>query len=246
MKRIAWVLLTVELAAQNGKPVIEAGRRAQMHRDLAIVLETHGSRLTKPGKERLRVPATLTRPGRADSNVIVTIEFPDKVRVDEGANAIGSDGADGWKNNGQAAKDETDLVELLQYDMPERLLIGQGQGRSMRQIGTGFRMGSGAGAPSFDVYEVEERVTERGRARNQRKRFFVNSSTLRMERVETFENSVAGNSSTVTMLSNWRTVDDFSFAGMVERYENGALTHKLVFGTPVVSAGQNDNVFKKP
>lgn len=243
----ALVLGITNLCAE---PPIGRGRAQQLRADVALLLDNHGDRLTRDGKERLAIAATLSRGGKASGAVRLLLEAPDKVRIEESGAVFGSDGDDRWKGGGTAAKDELDLIETLLYDSMDRFLIGQSEGLPTRLLGTRFRADGRTGGNYvgvlYDVFDVEEQVRDRGAKRRLSKRFFVNSDSQRLERVEYAVDAPSGRLHVAVQLANWRRIDGNDIPGSVVRYENGVETHKLEIGAATISAKAADGLFRNP
>lgn len=227
-------------------------KREVLRPELEFALAAYGDRLVKPGRERVTWSGSLVRKGAADKKFTLTGELPDLIRIDiqdspDAAKSVGFDGNSAWKAGGALQKEDSDLIETLLYDTPERFFLMQSQGVSLRKLGSNFRLDGKVGTPysgpTYDVYFGLETVKASATEKVQPKYYLVNYNTLLLERVQ-YEDASAGGVKVQTLIEAWRTVDGNKVPGIIRRVENGVEVMRLTIGAASLGPAVADNAFR--
>ena len=230
----------------QAQPYLKKGHLNAAFREF---LNAAGNRFEVPGNERLRLTGNLTSTAGGQNGAAqlqITLEFPGKLRAD-GQGALISAGGDPWKSNGQADKNDTDLIESLINDSVEYFLVGQRQGASVRRIGLrAFVKNStipNATAHHYDVYQSVDRVQVSGQTRETIKLYCFDSVTHLLERIA--YTSQAG-VRIETVYSGWQSVQQQKVPMQIARYENGKAVFTFTATAVALSAAASDRLFDHP
>lgn len=201
-----------------------------------------GTRLRRPGKERITAVASLSRNQDAASPVEITWELPQKIRIDEGQGPVIFD----WGNPSQAIsqnRETADTIETLLEDSLEGFFAAQ-RGGSIRFLGAGFRTRTGdPQEPSFEIVEVWIPSRFRNEAQPTVKQYWFDSRTKLLSRVIYRIAAVSGSGFVEVFWSDWRDVDGEKVAFQVERKEAGQTTLRLALTSALVSPKVDDGRF---
>lgn len=261
----AWWKATPGLAATTAsaveKPVKTVNekylRRSRLTPHQRELLKALGDRLEKPGKERLTLLGTITRLTEADRSpapISLTLEFPDRLRLEEirGNKKLitAFDGSKTWGQGKTLKRSDEDLVETLLFDSVEHFLLGQLQGYATRLLGTNFRLDDGTNpnyaGPFYDIYEVTDELPGATEPRTQTKLYYFNSATALLERVR-YESDRDGVPVSVEILfDDWQAVGGQGVPRQLTRRENDQPVLQLNLTVTGFSARQADNLFAKP
>lgn len=238
-------------AAQDGDPDENSkySWRERLPPRLRESLALMGSRLEKPGKERLTLEGTLSFGGAAAAPLRLTRELPDRIRLEVGASRgkhiFAFNGRRAGKGGGAVNASEADLIETLAFDTVENLFTSAGRGASFRQLTLHSQAGDGEGyaGPFYDVYEVTSDVRMGEDVRRQAKLLYVNSDTLLPEMVR-YERERDGTLTQVEVrLSEWREVGGQMLPFRVVRLEDGNPVITLEISAADLSPETRDGAF---
>jgi hypothetical protein len=217
-------------------------RRSLLSPQLVWNLSALGDRLERPGKERLSVTGTLTRPGDPQpAEVVALLEFPGRLHltIQKGiqTRVITFDGELAKAVGSPLDFGEQDLIETLVYGTAERFFMTQMQGQATRFLGARFRIDEGASdkysGPYYDIYQVADQIKTSTTQREQEKLYYFNSETLLLERVSYKINREGAEVKIEEMIGGWTKEQGQQVARRIERLENG----KSAFVFAVRSAG---------
>ena len=226
-------------------------RRSNLSPKLNWHLNAMGDRLEKPGRERLSVTGTLSRPDSQTEEVQAVWEFPDRLRLTRQkgnqTRVIAFDGEQVKAVGNRLDEAEQDLIETLVYGSAEHFFETQMQGMATRLLGSRFRLDDGSSAdysgPFYDVYKVGDQVKTAVDQLERLKLYYFNSDTLLLERV-VYE--IYRNGATVKVeerLGDWTKEQGQQVARRTERFENGESVFVLTIGAAHLSARADDGVF---
>lgn len=239
------------LAAQDGDPDANSkySSREALPPRLRETLALLGSRLEKPGKERLTFEGTLSFGGAAAAPLRLTRELPDRIRLEVGAKRgreiYAFNGRRAGKGGGAVNSSEADLIETLAFDTVENLFTSTARGASFRQLALHSQAGDGEGyaGPFYDVYEVTSDVMIGEDVRRQVKLLYVNSDTLLPEMVR-YERERDGTLAQVEVrLSDWREVGGQMLPFRVVRLEDGNAVITVEISAADLSPETRDGAF---
>lgn len=249
---------TVAVSPQGGPPAIQYIRCSHLTTHVCDALKVAGNRLQVPGKERLTITGSLTRvlPGGATDVVPIRLitEYPHRMRLEEQrlgqVKVIAFDGQQAWSNLGLLTPPDLELIRSIVFDHPDHFFIGQMEGAATRFLGKGFRASATADpnytGPFSDIYEVEDRMTMGSQSTIQRKLVFLNTNTLRVERIR-YQIMRATLPVTVQLSTPaWHTVNDQLVPDNIERLENGLSVWKLTGSSWTVTPRLDDGTFARP
>lgn len=220
--------------------------------ELEFSVEAHGDRMLKPGKERMVLAGTITRPASGSEPFQLVRQLPDLTRLDvqgagTGAPAIGFDGSAPWTTAGRFEAGDSGLIESLVYDTPERFFFMQAQGVPARKLGANFRMDGKTGTPysgpCYDIYLAVDSVRTANGTKLQPKYYLVNSSTLLLERIQ-YRDASAGNVSIETVISDWLTVNGNRVPKTILRLEKGVEVLRLTVNSAAFGPAATDGAFR--
>lgn len=214
--------------------------------DIRPLLDAHAERLDGVGKQRIVMDATLTEKS-GTTPVLVIWQLPNHLRVQAvsgPARVITFDGTTATSSRAGGATADDDLLESLAADSLEGLLTAVTSGQGYRLLGRGFvphpSVVPNYTGPSFDLYDLEARVTERRDRPTRHKRFSFTSGTSLLARV-TYR--VGTGTVTETVYSDWQVLDGVAVPGRVRRVENEVEVFNLVRGTTRILAGTDQLPF---
>jgi hypothetical protein len=215
-----------------------------------------GDRLETPGADRFGFSGTFTRsngssPGASNADLIV--ELPYNVRIDDqksnGKQTTIFDGTSTWKSNGQAGKEESDLVDSFYNDSVEHFLQWQVQGVAIRLLGYRLRMVdvlNPATALVCDVYQVAAQVQSPGRPQEQRRNYCFHSDSHLLQKVSYDLPNTSPPTKVETWYENWQRVQGQMIPGKIARYENGVQVLSFTLSTAAVGPKAQDGAFNHP
>jgi hypothetical protein len=206
------------------------------------MLLTSGTRLRRPGKERITAAGSVSRNQGQRSPVQVTWEVPHRLRMDEGPASVIFDR--GNPAQAPAPNEETaDVIETLLEDSVEGFFASL-RGGTMRFLGSGFRLrGDPPGSPSYDIVEVWTKSRLRGSELTTIKRYWFDKRTKLLSRVVYRPGAVSGGELVEVFWSDWRDVQGEKVPFTVERKEGGRTTLLVRISSAVVSPQATDGRF---
>lgn len=237
----------------------QAGRlnRARLRPDVRNILTACGDRFEKPGKERLVLTGTITRPKEADSEphaFRIISELGGALRVEEQVGAqlqvtVFNRGRV-LKRNGVITGRDQDLLETLVFDTLDHFVESQANGQAIRMIGSRFRLDGGTEedytGPVYELYQVSDHVEIGEKSRIQPKFLYFNTNTLLLDRIH-YEVSRLGLTVRAEVeLGNWTDAAGQKVPGMIVRKENGQTTLTLAISSGAFAAGASDGIFDTP
>jgi len=201
-----------------------------------------GSRLRRPGKERVAVSGVVRRDQDAASPIEITWEIPQKIRIAEAARIFVFDGANPAPN---LPRDQqvADLMETFIEDSIEAFFIDQ-PGRSFRFVGSGFRDRRG-GLPdtSYEIIELWVPSGFRNGSQMTVKQYWFDARSKFLSRVIYHSTAARGSGLIEVLWNDWRNIQGERVPFSVERKEAGRTTFQLNFSSAVVSAKADDGRF---
>ena len=201
-----------------------------------------GTRLRRPGMERITAVGSLSRNRDAASPAEITWEFPQKIRIDDGRGPVIFDRGNPLQAIPQNQA-TADTIETLLEDSLEGFFAAQGGG-SIRFLGAGFRAGAGdPGEPSFEIVEVWSQSRFRNAGTPTVKQYWFDSRTKLLSRVVYPIAAVPGGDFVEVLWSDWRDVEGQKVAFLVERKEAGETTLRLTLTSVLVSPKAADGTF---
>jgi hypothetical protein len=223
---------------------------------LTPALGVLGTRLEKPGQERLTLVGTISRPQQSKgvSPVRLILEFPDQLRLEEHVGnllkvtLVGEVGAS--KLGGPLATEDQDEIESLLLDSADHFFAGRMQGLPMRSLGHFFRDDDGQTAnytgPYYELYQMYDQINLGAASRQQPKHFYFNFQTQLLERVR-YELTRNGVTTKVeTQIGGWKKINGQQVPGTITRLENGQPTLVLNIVSAIVSPHAADGIFTRP
>jgi hypothetical protein len=235
---------------------LEYVRRARLRPDLCSFIGALGNRLEVPGKERVTITGSLKVNATNPVDVRLITEFPNRMRLEEyvlgQTRVIAFDGQQPWTNLGVLTPADMDLIESISFDSVDRFFIGQTNGLATRALGKRFRVDEGNNlgysGPFYDIYEVTDRVSMASLLGSnlQSKVFYLNSDTLKLERIH-YQMKRASIPIAVDVLTpNWQSVNGQLVPISIERQENGNSIWKFTGSSWTLGPRVNDGIFSKP
>jgi hypothetical protein len=225
----------------------------QLHKALSIL----GTRLEKPGQERLTLLGTISRAQQAPAATLpmrLILEFPDKLRLEEQIGqqwritVFGEQGL--GKAGGSLKREDEDEIESLLFDSAEHFFAGQTQGLATRALGARFRLDDGTAenysGPYYDIYQMNDHVQFGPALRVQPKFFYFNSQTQLLERVRYELKRDGGVVNVETLIGGWQKVNNQHLPGTITRLENGLATLVLTVTSASFNQRAADGIFAKP
>jgi hypothetical protein len=215
-----------------------------------VALAQYGDRLQRAGKERITQTGTAFRPGADPTAFTIIRQLPNSVRYQErgdgGVATITFDGSALSRSTGNLTKKDTDLIETLAYDTPDRFFYFPANAIPYRSLGSGFQIIGADGRLSvrsaYEVYLVIDSVQQPEKLKQQPKYYYVNVDTRMVERIQ-YDDADSPGSKVAVVLSGWSAVSGNRLPSTLERFENGASVLKLVFDAASVSASAADGAF---
>ena len=213
------------------------------------LLEAHGDRLTRAGRERVTLVATVSKPDSASGTLPVeaqiVYQLPLKLRYSE----VGSQSKtlifDGSRASGSLSADSPDLnlMDTLVADREDFFFFNLIAGCATRFYGSGFPLQGSNDA--FDAYEI----VVPDRLRNgalQQKVFLFDTDTGLLRRVNYHLEKSGGTLEISTRLDGWNKVDGQPVPGAITRYENDVPVLTITIHSVVFGPSQNDGIFDLP
>lgn len=200
-----------------------------------------GTRLRRPGKERIVSAGTLVSNSAAPSPIEITWELPQKIRIDQGRGTVIFDRA----NPAQPIPPERAAADLIETFLEDSLegFFARENGRSVRFLGKGFHAKTdGPDGPSYEIVELWIESRFRNGAEPTIKQYWFDSRTKLLSRVVY---RVGGSSTGFVEVfwSDWRDVNGEKLAFQVERKEAGQTTLQLTVESALVSQMADDGRF---
>lgn len=196
-----------------------------------------GSRLTKPGNERITLSGTLTNAAGA-SNVLIVIELGGKLNITWTGTVSQKVVFDGTTASvSGSVQNSNDLIEAFVDDLPETLMLAVGKGAFPRLLGQKFTNPTGGFCDYYDVatYGLAIKQTQ---PLVKRYCFDSETSLLSAVRYKTSSSQV-----TVTQFGGWGAVNNEAVLGTVTRTAGGSQIFQFQAQNAVVSASVADNTF---
>jgi hypothetical protein len=239
----AWIL-AVHLPGFAQGPLQETGylRLSGVPSAAQRFLLAAGTRLRRPGKERITAAGSLSRNQGAASPVEVTWEFPQRIRIDTDQGSVIFDRG----NPSQAIPQDREIADTIETLLEDTLegFFASLRGGSIRFLGAGFRGRTGnPGEPSFEIVEVWSQSRFRNGAEPTVKQYWFDSRTKLLSRVVYRIAAVSGSALVEVLWSDWRDVEGERVPFRVERREAGQTTLQLVLTSAVVSPKADDGRF---
>jgi hypothetical protein len=248
---------SVTVSPQSGSG-IQYIRCAHLRASICDALKVLGNRFEAPGKERLTVVGSLTRTGAAGVTDVVTIrlitEYPHLMRLEETRlgqiRVLAFDGQQVWSNLGVVTPADMNLIQSLVFDSADNFFLGQMKGTATRLLGRGFRTDNGTNpnysGPFSDIYQVIEQTTMEGQPSVQPKLYYLNTNTLKVERVRYQIRRATLPIMVQLSTPTWHSVNGQLVPDSIERLENGASVWKLTGTSWALSPRAEDGTFTKP
>ena len=245
---------TVSLAAPDQPGYM---RRGSLSPDVREILSVHGDRFERPGKERLVLTGTLTRPNTSEKEAHayrIVAEFPARLRFEEQVGAslqvIVFNQGQALKRGGPITSGDQDTLETLVFDSVDHFFGAQMNGFALRPLGNRFRLDGGSDeeytGPVYEVYRLLDEVVIGPDARQQQKLFYFNSNSLLLERVS-YETKRDGGPLTVEVeFGNWTNMNGQKLPGLITRRENGEQVFALTITAVAVTGRVSDGSFDRP
>lgn len=246
--------------SQGGAPALDDPdsliRPALLTPRMSAALRMTGDRLVQPGKERLILTGTLSRPQTGQTmNVRLLREFPRKLRLETdeaGKRTITLFDKDKklMKTGTASNRLDEDLVESLVFDSVESFFRCRMEGMPIRLLGTRFLLegddSADAGRKYFDIYQTVAPVKIGNKQRTRLKMFCFNSDTLQLERVRYQKGKTDGGTDVEIRFSNWLDIGGLPIPGTIRRLEDGVEALVLDFSSAQFGSKQQDASFVTP
>ena len=223
----------------------EKVQRQLLPNRLRWALNELGTRLERPGKERLILTGELQQSAES-LPVQLVLEFPDRLRFVHSRGAgrtITFDGKETKARGSASDLNERDLVDSLVYDSADHFFISLTRGGAIRAAGSRFLSDEGT---YTDVYELTDSVHGNSRQHLQTKSYHFNSDTLLLEKVRYFSEPDGAGIRVETRFAGWKTTDQQKIPTRVTRLENGALVWTLLIKSVELKSGSDDGIFNTP
>jgi hypothetical protein len=213
------------------------------------LLAVYGTRLQRPGNERLTLTGTFSS-STGNGSATVTAQIPGQVSVQisgPGAKTLQFDGTTALSNGASATGTDLDWLESFQSDTIETFFYSAGKTATFRFLGSHFRTDNGKTAsytgPYYDIFELVQPVAVKGSATPQQKFYYFDSSTRQF--VKTRYRIVRGGQTVEvqTLYSNWTKSNGQSMPGQIQRLENGVVVFTMAVSNGQFSAGAQDGIF---
>jgi hypothetical protein len=208
------------------------------------VLSALGSRLARPGNERITLSGKITDKATT-ANARIVWEVPGRFRFDrddQPGSALIFDDVKG--PNKAFSPSEADTLESLFEDGSETFLYALQRGSSFRLLGGWFRADDGKAAnykgPWFDVYEFVTASSTQPGAPKRNKIFLVDSQTKLLAKVEYWSSPSVR---ITTEFSQWTKSQGESFPFKIVRKENGIPVLTIDVVSANTSPAGSDGVF---
>ena len=201
-----------------------------------------GTRLRRPGKERITAIGSVARNQGQPSPVQVTWEVPRRIRIDEDAATVTFD----RENPAQAIpgnKETADAIETLLEDSVEGFFANL-RGGTTRFLGSGFRVrGAPPGSPSYDIVEVWTSSRLRGSEATTVKRYWFDKRSKLLARVIYRSGPAAGGALVEVFWNDWQDVQGEKIPFTIERKEGGRTTLLVRISSAAISPQVADGRF---
>ena len=227
---IALCFLIASAVGQDKTSSSERQRFDAVPTALGPTVAAVGPRLNTKGKERTIFVGQYTDDTGTSFPVQVVHQLPNLVRLE----GFGKDAPpmmfDGKKTTLRKSVGDNALLETLAADTCEGMLASIQKGAAVRLLGRFFKPDpkvepnyKGAG---FDVYEVTSPV-DAVADQPVRMKFYSFDSISGLLASTRYRDNTAGAKDIEVRFSNWQMVDGSSYAGQIDRYENGHLTFSI-------------------
>jgi hypothetical protein len=226
-------------------------RPGQLPNSAYPYLTSLGERLTKAGKERLVMQATLSD-SKGSRSVRLIWELPGRFRYDEDGNSkpIIVDGKAEAKGNAVLSANELDTVETFLNDSPQGFFESLQSGAAYRFLGRGFRAavepGRTSPASAHDIYQVAVPLDYEKAKSVRAKMYYFDSTSGLLSKVRYRVPRGSAIVQVETILSDWVKVDGEFVPGRIQRNEDGKAATTVVSKGASASIAQEDGIFPKP
>ena len=213
---------------------------AHVWTEIQPYLISAGDRYYKPGSERIVGTGTISRgdPAKvAATPVVVTWEFPGKIRLDE-ASGPSSFNPSAPVHSGLTPS-LNDTIETLVEDTFDGFLSAHAGDSSTRVIGKGFRW-QGHPGRFVDIVQITSKSNVKGTSTLTTKEYRFDSGT-KLLMMATYRSTA--NAQVEVTFSNWQNIQGQMIPKTIVRSENGAVVFSLNLGAVSVGAKLNDGKF---
>lgn len=214
---------------------------AHVWTDIQPYLMAAGDRYSKPGNERITGAGTISRgePAKvAATSVVVTWEFPGKIRFDE-AGGPSSFNSSAPVQSGLLSPSLNDLIETLVEDTFDGFLSAHAGDSSTRVLGKGFRWQDHPGQ-FVDIVQITSKSNVKATAALTTKEYRFDSGT-KLLLMATYRS--ASKAQVEVTFSNWQNIQGQLIPKTIVRTENGSIVFSLNLGVITVGAKSNDGKF---
>lgn len=209
--------------------------------------KAYGDHIAKAGTERIVGTGTIVRRLTPTASlplpvaVSLFIEFPGKVRIDEGGKAAALFDEDVTRS-GAVTEDIGDLLELLVEDFSDGFFRTLTTDGTSRWIGVNFQS-SEQPKVLYDIAELRFITKVRGTGVAQSKLYFFDSKTKLLAKVGYIEAKARGKVAVEAEFSDWVLVKGQALPQTLVRREDGVEMIRVQLSQLSVIAAVNDGVF---
>lgn len=206
-----------------------------------------GTRTEIPGKERIVFQATKTVGGGSPTSVLLTYEWPGKVRIDDQADKHSSvfDGNGLSSSSGKASNDDADISEILTEDSTEGMLASLVSNSNVRLVDTNVRIVDGSSSNRLtgtcDLFQVNYNSSTRGQKTTSEKFYCFDSKTKLLSTVVYKRGAIT----VETRILGWKSIGSDTVPTSIRRMENGVEKFTLQFASTQLAPLQSDSTFQK-
>lgn len=224
--------------------------RALLDHHVIRALDALGNRFESSAQGRSVVTATFTRNAGELTQLTITRELPDKLRIEQtsltGQRALGHDGTRSWVSDGSPSPEDLRLVETMVRDSVEHLIAGQARGDATFLLGDLFRTDDGSNAnyigSFFDILRVDDIfVTAKG-SESRPTLLYFNSRTGLPEKIM-YERKGDATIKVEVEFGGWIVAADQKIPGQIVWKENGRVTQQLTITQVVFAPIVEDGIF---
>jgi hypothetical protein len=211
-----------------------------MPSDVGPVVAALGRRVQVAGREQTVYVGQFLSPAGNRADVRVAHQLPGLVKLQRFLPGDAVASFDGNQAFGAVGRTAEVLLETFIHDSVEGMLSSVQQGAASRLLGRGFkpnaRVAPNYTGPSYDIYEIASPVLSRADHVERLKRYYFDTKTGLLLSTRYTDNQVSPAVKVETRFSNWAKVDDSSYPGRIDRYEDGQLVFSFIVST--VAAGR--------
>ena len=212
----------------------------RMPSDVGPVVAALGRRVQAAGKEQTVYAGQFLNPAGNPADVRVSHQLPGLVKLQGFLPGDAVASFDGSRASGAVGRMAEILLETFVHDLAEGMLSSVQQGAASRLLGRGFkpsaRVAPNYTGPSYDIYEVAAPVRSRQGQIERLKRYYFDTRTGLLLSTRYTDNQISPAVNVDTRFTNWVRVDDSSYPGRIDRYEDGQLVFSFIVSA--VTAGR--------